>query len=64
MLRIVDLVLEQPVRTVTGIAEVLGVTYQGAANNIAELVAQGVAEEVPGSYPKRTRFPGVLEALS
>lgn len=63
LLRIIDLALEQPVRTVTGIAEALGVTYAGAANNIAELVAQGVAEEVPGSYPKRIRFPGVLEAL-
>ncbi|WP_174278865.1 Fic family protein [Sphingomonas bacterium] len=63
LLRIVDLALEQPVRSVTNIAEALGVTYAGAANNIAELVAHGVAEEVPGSYPKRIRFPGVLEAL-
>jgi hypothetical protein len=39
------------------------VIYQGAANNIGELIAQDVAEEVGGTYPKLMRFPGVLEAL-
>ena len=63
MLRIVDLAFEHPVRSVTNIADALGVTYAGASNNIVELIAQGVAEEVPGSYPKLIRFPGVLQAL-
>jgi Fic family protein len=62
MLRIVDLAFEQPVRSVSNIAEALGVTYAGAANNVAVLVKQGVAEEL-GTYPKLIRFPGVLEAL-
>ena len=62
LLRIVDLALKQPVRTVAGIAEALRVTYAGAANDIAELVAQGVAEEVSGSYPKLIRFPEVVAA--
>ena len=43
MPRIIDLAFERPVRSITDFAEVLGVTC-GAANNIAELVAQGVAE--------------------
>jgi Fic family protein len=63
MLRIIDLAFERPVRKVSDFAEALGVTYGGAQNNIAELIAQGVAEEVAGSYPKLIRFPGVLEAL-
>ena len=63
MLRIVDLAFERPVRSITDFAEALGVSYQGAANNINELIAQGVAEEVGGTYPKLIRFPGVLEAL-
>ncbi len=35
-----------------------GVTYGGAMNNINELITQGVAEEVGGTYPKPVRFPG------
>ena len=57
------LAFERPVRSITDFAEALGVSYQGAANNINELIAQGVAEEVGGTYPKLVRFPGVLEAL-
>jgi Fic family protein len=63
MLRIIDLAFERPVRSISNIAEALGVTYTGAANNVRELVAQGVAEEVEGTYPKLIRFPGVVEAL-
>lgn len=63
LLRIVDLAFERPVRSVTNIAEALGVTYAGALNNVNELIAQGVAEEVGGTYPKLIRFPGVLDAL-
>jgi Fic family protein len=63
MLRIVDLAFERPVRSITEVAEGLGVTYQGAANNLRELIAHGVAEEVEGTYPKLIRFPGVVEAL-
>ena len=63
MLRIIDLGFERPVRSVTQIAETLGVTYAGAANNLKELVAHGVAEEVPNTYPKLLRFPAVLDAL-
>ena len=62
MLRIIDLAFEQPVRSISNIAEALGVTYAGAGNNVAELVRQGVAEEL-GTYPKLIRFPGVVEAL-
>lgn len=62
MLRIVDLAFERPVRSITNIAEALGVTYTGAANTVRELVEHGVAEEV-GTYPKLIRFPGVVEAL-
>jgi Fic family protein len=63
MLRIIDLAFERPVRSISDIAEALSVTYGGAMNNVNELIAQGVAEEVPGTYPKLIRFPGVLEAL-
>lgn len=63
MLRIIDLAFERPVRSITDIADALGVTYAGAANNVNELIAQDVAEEVAGTYPKLIRFPGVLEAL-
>ena len=63
MLRIVDLAFERPVRSISNIAEALGVTYAGALNNVRELIKQGVAEEVAGTYPKLIRFSGVLEAL-
>lgn len=63
MLRIVDLAFERPVRSISDFAEALGVTYAGAANNLRELTAHGVAEEVEGTYPKLIRFPGVVEAL-
>ena len=62
MLRIIDLAFERPVRSMSDIADALGVTYAGAANNVHELVAHGVAEEVEGTYPKLIRFPGVVEA--
>ncbi len=63
MLRIIDLAFERPVRSIMDYAEELGVTYGGAQNNLRELVAQGVAEEVEGTYPKLIRFPGVVAAL-
>ncbi|HEX8401455.1 MAG TPA: hypothetical protein VF628_07080 [Allosphingosinicella sp.] len=63
MLRIVDLAFERPVRSTADFAEALGVTYAGGANNLRELIAHGVAEEVEGTYPKLIRFPGVVEAL-
>lgn len=63
MLRIVDLAFEQPVRSISNLADALGVTYAGAANNVRELVGLGVAEEVEGTYPKLIRFTGVVEAL-
>ncbi|HEX8483914.1 Fic family protein [Sphingomonas sp.] len=63
MLRIIDLAFERPVRSISNIAEALGVTYAGAAGNVRELVAQGVAGEVAGTYPKLIRFPGVVAAL-
>ncbi|MCB2089065.1 MAG: Fic family protein [Sphingomonadaceae bacterium] len=63
MLRIIDLAFERPVRTVSDIADELGVTYAGASNNIKELVRHGVAEEINWAYPKLIRFPGVMEAM-
>lgn len=63
MLRIVDLAFERPVRSISDLAEALGVTDGGAMNNVNELIAQGLAEEVGGTYPKLIRFPGVLEAF-
>jgi Fic family protein len=62
-LSIIDLAFERPVRSISDIASALGVSYGGALNNIKVLIAQRVAEEVPGTYPKLIRFPGVLEAL-
>ncbi|WBY07192.1 Fic family protein [Sphingomonas sp. 7/4-4] len=58
MLRIIDLAFERPVRSISDFAEALGVSYQGAANNLNELIGHGVAEEVGGTYPKLIRFPG------
>lgn len=63
MLRIIDLAFERPAMRLTAIAEQLGVTYAGAANNVKELIREGVAEEVLWAYPKVIRFPGVVEAL-
>lgn len=60
--KIIDLAFERPVRSISNIADALGVTYAGAANNVRELIARGVAEEV-GTYPKLIRFPGILKAL-
>ncbi|WP_374944488.1 hypothetical protein [Sphingomonas sp.] len=63
MLRIIDLAFERPAMWLSDLAALLGVSYGGAGNNVVELIAQGVAEEVPGAYPKLIRFPGVLAAL-
>ena len=63
MLRIIDLAFERPVRSITDIAQKLGVTYAGASNNVKELMRHGVAEEVRGSYPKLIRFPDIIEAM-
>ncbi|WP_341204058.1 Fic family protein [uncultured Sphingomonas sp.] len=62
VLRIIDLAFERPARIVSDVAEELGVTYQGASNNIAKLLKSGVAQEI-GSYPKVIIFPEILEAL-
>lgn len=61
-LRIVDLAFERPARIVSDIAAQLGVTYQGAANNVAKLVKAGIAVEVD-AHPKVIVFPGILDAL-
>lgn len=63
MLRIIDLAFERPMRSVSDLARELDVTYAGAANNVNELLKQGVAEEVPYSYPKLIRFPKIMEAM-
>jgi Fic family protein len=63
MPRIIDLAFERPMRSVSDIAQELDVTYAGAANNVNELLRQGVAEEVPYSYPKLIRFPKIMEAM-
>jgi Fic family protein len=60
--RIIDLAFEQPYMTVTGVAERTGVSYQSAANNIAPLVAAGIATEF-GSHPKLIVFHEVIDAL-
>jgi hypothetical protein len=38
-------------------------SYVGAANNVRELIAHGVAEEVDGTCPKLIRFPRVVKSL-
>lgn len=63
MLRIIDLAFERPVMSVTNIAEALGVTYAGAANNVKALVEAGVAKEISWTYPKLIQFTGVLEVM-
>lgn len=63
VLRIIDLAFERPVMRLSDIAAALGVSYGGAANNVGELIAQGVAEEVAGAYPKLIRFPEVIARL-
>jgi Fic family protein len=60
--RIIDLAFERPVMTVTEIAERIGVSYQSAANNIAPIVAAGVATEI-GSHPKLIVFGDIIDAL-
>ncbi len=60
--RIIDLAFEQPYMTITGVAEHTGVSYQSAANNIAPLVAAGIATEF-GSHPKLIVFHEVIDAL-
>jgi Mn-dependent DtxR family transcriptional regulator len=62
MLRIIDLAFKRPAMRLSDLAELLRVSYGGAANNVAELIAQGVAEGVPWAYPKLIRVKGVLEA--
>lgn len=59
MLRIIDLAFERPAMRLSDLVELLGVSTGCAGNNVAELIAQGVAEEVLGAYPKLIRFPGV-----
>ena len=63
MLRIIDLAFERPVMSVSNIAQALGVTYAGASNNVKELVREGVAVELLGTYPKLILFPGVIEVM-
>lgn len=60
--KIIDLAFEQPIMTITGIAERTGVSYQSAANNVAPLVSAGVVREL-GSHPKLIIFGEILDAL-
>lgn len=62
VLRIIDLAFERPARIVSDIAAELGVTYQGAANNIAKLVKAEIAEQID-THPKVIVFPEILEVL-
>ena len=63
VLKIIDLAFERPVMKLSDIAGALAVSYGGAVGNVGELIAQGVAEEVAGTYPKLIRFPEVIERL-
>ncbi len=63
MLRIIDMAFEQPIMSVTTIANAMGVTYAGAANNVKALICSGVADEITWTYPKLIRFHGVMEAM-
>ncbi|WP_302480226.1 Fic family protein [Sphingomonas bacterium] len=60
--RIIDLAFEQPVMTVSEIANRTATSYQSAANNIAPLVAAGITKEI-GSHPKLIVFTEVLDAF-
>lgn len=63
MLTIIDLAFERPVLRVTDIAERLGVSYQGATNNVKILLREGVAVEVAGAQLKTIRFPEIIDTL-
>lgn len=58
MPRIIDLAFERPICSILNFDDALGVSYGGAMNNINELIAQGVAEEVGGSYPEADPVSG------
>jgi Fic family protein len=64
LLRIVDLAFERPAMSVSDIAKLLDVTYQGAANNIGALIQAGIAEGFENSYPRVIIFPEIINALS
>lgn len=63
MRRMIDLAFERPIRSISDIAQELEVTYAGASKNVKELIRHGVAEKVPGAYPKLIRFPGIMDAM-
>lgn len=64
LLRIVDLAFERPAMSVSDIAKLLEVTYQGAANNIDVLIQAGIAKGFENSYPRIIIFPEIIDALS
>ena len=63
ILRIIDLAFERPVRSVTGIAEALNVSYQGASNNIRILLDEGIARDIGSRYPRLIIFPEIIDCV-
>ena len=63
LLRIVDLAFERPALSITEIARALGVTYQGALNNINIMLRDELVREVPNSYPKIVYFPEIISVV-
>jgi Fic family protein len=61
--RIIDFAFESPYMTIPRIADLTGVSYQSASNNLTTLVKAGIANEY-GSHPKIIVFKEILDALN
>jgi Fic family protein len=68
LLRMIDLAFERPALSVSSIAQDLGVTYQGALNNVNILIADGVASDYQrhgrNVYPRIIVFREIIAALA
>lgn len=62
-LRIIDLAFERPARSIPEIAELLEVSWQGASNNINNLIDAGIAADAGMKHPRIIVFPEILAAL-
>lgn len=63
-LALVDHLFQQPMFSIPQAAELLGVSYQSAKNNVERLEEEGILNQVPDTYPQLYAATEILMELS
>lgn len=63
-LALVDYLFQRPMFSIPQAADLLGVSYQSAKNNVERLEEEGILNQVPDTYPQLYAAPDILRELT